>query len=154
MGCDIHSFAEKRNAEGQWTVVEGVHPFSNRNYGTFGFLADVRNYAKLRPLDTPRGIPNNVSGEVQAEYYAWRGDAHSASWLSVEELTQFDYDSMCENRRVLKQLDRNFWSGACSCEPGEGELQSHRDFLGKCFFEDLQRLIDVGAERIVFWFDN
>ena len=31
---------------------------------------------------------------------------------------------------------------------------SFRDFLGEWFFEELQKLNESGAERIVFWFNS
>lgn len=44
MGCDIHIHAEKKSAKGYKRVIFGdeFEPFSDRDYGTFGFLADVR----------------------------------------------------------------------------------------------------------------
>lgn len=154
MGCDIHSHAERKSANGKWEKVPDLQPFSSRDYGTFGFLAGVRNYSDLTPLAEQRGIPEDASPEVSEDYEGWGSDAHSASWLSVAELSAFDYDAQCEDRRVTRQIAPNLFSGGCICEPGEGKQQTYREFLGKWFFEDLQKLQDAGAERVIFWFDN
>lgn len=149
MGCDIHSHAERKNAAGQWEKVPDLAPFDSRGYGTFGFLADVRNYSGLTPIAEARGLPEDVSAEVAAEHEGWSSDAHSASWLTVAEMAAFDYDAMCEDRRCMR--NGNGWS---TCAPSEGRQQTYREFLGPWFFEDLQKLQDAAAERIVFWFDN
>jgi hypothetical protein len=154
MGCDIHSFAERKNAAGEWQWVPGLEPFGDRSYGTFGWLADVRNYSAIPPIAEQRGFPGDASPEVAEDYDAWGGDAHSPSWLTVAELLSFDYEAVCEDRRTTKQLGPNFWTGAATCEEGEGARQTYREFLGARFFEDLRALQEAGAERIVFWFDN
>ena len=154
MGCDIHSYAEKRNESGQWEVIDGVHPFDSRSYGAFAFLAGVRNYSAITPISQPRGIPEDASEYVKEEHESWTCDAHSASWLSVAELASFDYNAECEDRRCRVQLAPNCWSGAGTCEPGHGERQTFRKFLGEWFMQDIAELQEVGAERIVFWFDN
>lgn len=154
MGCDIHSHAERKNTSGQWEKVPNLQPFYSRSYGTFGFLADVRNYSGLTPIAEQRGMPEDASAEVANDYEGWSSDAHSASWLTVAELEAFDYDAQCEDRRVTRQLGPNLYSGGCTCEPGDGKTQSYREFLGEWFFKDLQELQAAGAERIVFWFDN
>lgn len=154
MGCDIHSYAERKNAGGQWEVVPKLQPFNDRSYGTFGFLADVRNYSGLTPIAEQRGMPEDTSAEAAEAYECWSSDAHSASWLTVAELAAFDYDAQCEDRRVTRQLAPNLYSGGRTCEPGEGKTQTYREFLGEWFFKDLQELQAAGAERIVFWFDS
>lgn len=153
MGCDIHSHAEKK-IEGVYEKIQGLEPFDWRNYGMFGFLADVRNYPAVPPISKSRGIPVDVSAEVAENYENWGSDAHSASWLSVEELTAFNYDAKMEDRRVTRQIGVNSWDGGCTADPGEGEETTFREFLGETFFADIQKLKDAGADRIIFWFDN
>jgi hypothetical protein len=127
MGCDIHSYAEKQ-VNGKWESLD-FSPFDWRSYGLYGFLAGVRNYSDVPPLAAPRGLPRDVSAHVQEEADGWDSDGHSHSWLSVEELSAFDYDAAVE-------------------------MTTWREFLGPDFFRDLRRLKAEGAERIVFWFDN
>lgn len=149
MGCDIHSFAERKNENGQWEKVPELSPFGSRSYGTFGFLADVRNYSALTPIAKRRGFPDDASREVASEYEGWGSYAHSPAWLTVAELAAFDYDAICEDRRCMRN-----GNGGSTCEPGEGRQQTYREFLGPWFFDDLKALQDAGAERVVFWFDN
>ena len=155
MGCDIHCYAERKNENGKFEVVSlPDEPFGWRSYGMFDFLAGVRAYSAITPISEPRGIPNDVSPVVKTEYESWDADAHTPSWLSVKELAEFDYEQQTEDRRYMKQIGPNAWDGGQTCGPGEGSLMTYREFLGQKFFEDLQKLKDVGAERIIFWFDN
>lgn len=149
MGCDIHAYAEKKDARGQfqWAPVRDL--FDWRSYGTFGFLADVRNYSAVTPIAPRKGLPDDVSADVKGEYESWDSDAHSASWLSLQEFLAFDYDVEMEDRRVMINND-----GGCTCNPGEGKKMTYREFLGPSFFEDIDRLKEAGADRVVFWFDN
>lgn len=148
MGCDIHSQAEKR-VDGKWQKIEGLFPFDWRSYGMYGFLADVRNYSAVPPLAPQRGLPPDADVADDEDL----GD-HSYSWLSVEELSAFDYDQPMEDRRVTRQIAPNVTSGGCTAEPGGGEATTYRAFLGPAFFEDLEKLKAAGAERIVFGFDS
>lgn len=152
MGCDIHCYAERKS--GKNFVRVKCDAFEDRSYGTFGFLADVRNYSDVEPIAHRRGFPDDASRAVKTAYEGWGTDAHSPSWLSIDELSEFDYDQAVEDRRVTRQLSENLLSGACTAEPGGGQMTTYREFLGKWFFKDLAKLKEAGAERIVFWFDN
>jgi hypothetical protein len=154
MGCDIHAHAEKRNERGRWIEVAIDEPFSNRNYGVYGFLADVRNYSAVPPLAKPRGLPRDVSSAVKEASDGWDSDGHSHSWLSLEELGAFNYDAPMEDRRVTRQVAVNAFDGGCTADPGEGKPTTFREFLGPNFFVELARLKAFGVERVVFWFDN
>jgi hypothetical protein len=179
MGCDIHSILEER-VNGKWGVADAnfptwrpgeftSEPFGNRSYSTFAFIADVRNYSKI-PLnfgEMPRGIPDDSpysrTNAKHTEYgfggypydvydTPWNGDNHSHSYLTLRELVDFDYDSMVEDRRCIRN-----GNGGSTCEPGEGEMMTYREYLGEGFFTDLEILKTVGEVdnvRIVFWFDN
>ena len=146
MGCDIHTQAERKVA-GKWEVIPGLHPFDWRSYGMFGFLADVRNYSAVPPISKPRGMAEGSPSDGDD-----LGD-HSYSWLTVEELTAFDYDKPMEDRRVTRTVG-NFTDGGVTAEPGGGAMTTYREFLGPHFFEDLEKLKAAGAERVVFGFDN
>lgn len=175
MGCDIHSFAERRNKQtNKWEKVEdafsldnydkerlkkdkGENPFDWRSYSMFAFLAGVRNYDHCEPLSEPRGLPDDISDEVKQKYEYWEYDAHSASFLTAKELLDFDYDKKFWNRRVTKQTSPNSWNGASLAEEGEGKVLTYRENLGEWFFTHLNELKELGEPedvRIVFWFDN
>lgn len=148
MGCDIHSYAERKVATGH-EAIHGITPFDSRNYGTFGFLANVRNYSEVTPIAPRRGFPDDASPEAAADYEFWGGDAHSPSWLTIKELSEFNYDAEMEDRRCTRGNN-----GGSTCEPGAGRKMTYREFFGEWFFKDLKALQDTGADRIVFWFDN
>lgn len=166
MGCDIHITAERKVGDKYEAVTESVFPyeygndgfisapFDWRSYGMFGFLADVRNYAAAPPIAPPRGWPDDASKGANEEYEQWSGDAHTPSWLSVAELSAFDYDQPVEDRRVRVQLGPNTWSGAGTAEPGYGTSTTWREFLGAGYFRDLDILQKIDADRVVFFFDN
>lgn len=167
MGCDIHSFAERKR-NGKWEKV-GEHfslgewekeyykkekndsPFDWRSYSMFAFLAGVRNYDHCKPISEPKGLPNDISDEVKDEY-GEGFDYHSASFLTSKELLDFDYDKVFWNRRVTKNNN-----GASLAEEGEGTNVTYRENLGEFFFIHLKELEELGKAdevRIVFWFDN
>lgn len=148
MGCDIHARIEKK-ADGRWLDIPSANAFDCRSYGIFGFLADVRNYSDVPPIAVPRGIPPDASKDVKADSDGWDTDGHTHSWLSMDELLTFDYDQPVEDRRVT--INGN---GGCTAQPGEGRMTTYREFLGKWYFDELERLKELGAERVVFWFDN
>ena len=149
MGCDIHSFAEVKR-KGNWEKVgnhfslnyfdkkyykkdKGENPFDWRNYTMFAFLADVRNRGALKPICEPKGVPTDLSEEVKDKYESWYEDAHSASYLTLKELTDFDYN---------KKSNENY---------------TYKEMLGEWFFKHLEELKLLGepeSVRIVFWFDN
>ncbi|MFA5697672.1 MAG: hypothetical protein WC888_04550 [Candidatus Izemoplasmatales bacterium] len=149
MGCDIHSFAEKKNQNGQYIIIEDLCPFDWRSYSVFGFLAGVRNYSNIIPISTPRGLPDDVCQEIKDDFESRGYDAHSASWLSIKELTDFEYDKETEDCRVTINGD-----GGCTCDPGGGKKQTYREFLRSEFFDEIKKLKEAKAERIVFYFDN
>jgi hypothetical protein len=149
MGADIHCYAERRKMDGTWEHIPDIDCLSHRSYGKFGFLANVRHYSAVPPLALPRGLPSDVSLSLANQYEDLEGYAHTPSWLSLSELMSFNYDALFENRRVM--INNN---GGCTCEPGTGEMITYRAFLGEGFQDELRQLQAIGAERIVFWFDN
>ena len=153
MGCDIHSYVEVRK-NGRWEC-QGWNPFDDwRNYGIFGFLADVRNYSHSPVITEPRGLPADVSAEVLEES---DGDAHTASWLTIAELLGYDYERVFWDRRVEREITPGHFNGAGLADEGEGRHLPLRDFLGEGFFRRLDEMAALGDPsdvRMVFWFDN
>lgn len=171
MGCDIHAFAEKRkDKKAKWVLVtdvfplsdfdkdwykkeKGDHPFDWRQYGMYGFLADVRNYSHVPVIAEPKWvIPEDATKEVKEEFEKWNGDAHTATWLTAKQLLDFDYDQVFWDKRVTRDGD-----GAAEANEGEGEHLTIREFLGEEYFEHLETLKSLGDPenvRVIFWFDN
>lgn len=150
MGCDIHCYAEKKTRCGYKVVLKNA--FDYRDYGLFGFLADVRNYSNIPPISIPRGLPQDVSLEVKS--YTCLNFGHSYSWLSVKELADYDYDFTIEDRRCTVEVEPGFLNGGVTCDKGEGVFMTVRAFLGPHYFKKLNEIIESGADRIVFWFDS
>lgn len=109
MGCDIHMYAERRSPDGKWescdSWVQGEDFFevpykdaiyTGRNYQLFSILANVRNGLGIIPFSEPRGIPKDMSEEVEREYLSWKSDVHSSSWFTVKELMGFDWTRVLE----------------------------------------------------------
>lgn len=103
MGCDIHTFVERRNPQtGLWEHLSGGlftdwyghgltdEPF-DRFYGLFTFLADVRRTGYVPVIHPQRDLPIDASPEVRAQLGP---DAylHSCSWATGAELLAYDYD--------------------------------------------------------------
>ena len=86
MGCDIHFNVEKQDASGKWRSATPKNLYIGRNYLLFGYLAGVRS--NVDPKFPPRGFPTDASAKVQANYKKWAGDAHTASYLTLEELIE------------------------------------------------------------------
>jgi hypothetical protein len=183
MGCDIESWVEVYNpATDKWTAVRYAFPtsawerslnmpdfvsvpFRTRDYGLFGFLANVRNYSNCEPLDKPRGLPVgfDLEGgcavmnelEVVSDVHIPTNDLanfHSHSWFLLSELLAFDYERILWNRRIRRGID-----GAALAEAGEGVYQTYRDFLGQEFFDTLEimrRLGEPNRVRVVFCFGD
>ena len=155
MGADIHAYAEVLDSDGTWVLSDWEDDI-HRDYGLFGFLADVRNYSHVPTISEPRGLPDDVTESIRTEYES-STDWFSPSWLSLAELLAFDYGQMFWDRRVEKQTGPNSWDGAALAEPGEGEIISLREFLPAQFFTTLDELSAYGPPetvRLVFWFDN
>lgn len=129
MGCDIHCFVEKQAPDGTWFKLDGFvsdlysetdkyfssdefrftdQPTQTRNYTLFGLLADVRNGVgfagcdigdPVKPLAAPKGLPIDVSEEIEAEYLDWGVDAHSCSYFTVQELLAYNPKEQTKTHR-------------------------------------------------------
>ena len=162
MGCDLHSHVEVRKDDG-WQEVTDLDwgrdsgPFEARSYGVYGWLAGVRNYSAVGPVEEPRGFPDDASVTVREDFEEWGWDGHTPSWFLVSELLAVDYAAAVNDRRVTRQLAPNHWDGGVTGEPEEGEIQPLREFLGPHFMNHLDALAALGdpaKTRVVFWFDN
>lgn len=157
MGCDIHSYAEAKNEKGKWVLIPQVKPFDWRNYTTFSFLAGVRNGMGIKPIHPRRGMPDDASAEVLHENEGWMGDAHSHSWLTTEELVDFNYDALvdylAEPDDLRGRLSRVLRESA-GLEEEPREVMTYRQLLSEEFFDELEELQKQGVGRVVFWFDN
>jgi hypothetical protein len=136
MGCDIHMWAEIRKRD-KWESTEDVfdneyydpkreskvdsdgyewnaektdQPYTGRNYGLFGILADVRNGRGFAGCDLgdkkniiaePKGIPEDASVKVKAGAFDYGEDGHSHSWFTLKELQDFDWKQTALLRGIV-----------------------------------------------------
>lgn len=148
MGTSIAYAAEKKNDKGEWEVVLERGDFEcPQSYGLYGWLGlDWRNYSAV-PV-CPGVHKGEAEGSPVVKEEKSYGDNNGFYWIMVEDLVKFDYSAKFENRRAMVGN-----SGANTCEPGEGWTTAYRDFITSDFFDDLKKMTDAGAERLIYWFD-
>ncbi len=197
MGCDIHICTEQKLHTGLWTNVDswvinpyfdpmeddsGESPMSRRdiyrgrNYELFGTLCGVRN-DELPRISDPRGIPKDAHPMTMGDFANWGDDGHSASWVTLKELKDFDEagDGTVERTGMIspeqiaelgQDIKPDHWCGGTN-QPGYEEhtwtddsrpLQDLLDQIQK--WQDLNMWAHEAATmnpndfRLVFWFDN
>lgn len=160
MGVYIHAYVEKKiGSEWQSLYVNrkgGLinHPaqiWGTQGYTLYGWLADVRNDSAIQPISDRRGLPDDVSQEVELlfnKHYERFGD----SWLSLGELLDFDYDVEFLDRRN----DCSSGLDDVTLPEEKGRKITYREAFPKLFFDDLDMLKAFGDPkdiRIVFCFN-
>lgn len=101
--------------------------YSGRNYFLFGILAGVRE-DRVDPITEPRGIPTDICDILKEEYSRWGSDAHTASYYTLSELINFDWDKVASKSHL------------------------------SAFMETIEKMKKISENtddvRCVFWFDN
>lgn len=178
MGCDIHFYVE-RLENGKWVSADKWTPneyaggegepetevkyedcfCSERNYNLFAILADVRNGSGFAGCDTgdgfvpiskPRGLPDDVSEQVNADATRWDGDGHSHSWLTVEELLAYDWTQTTRRRGYLTADEYWRWN-KWDRKEGESPQSYSGDVVGgsvrKVTEKQMQRLLQPFGQQ-------
>jgi len=185
MGCDIHVYIEKRvDNQFPWDTDEGhvveteiygegetyqwlqQVSATGRDYNLFGYLAGVRRVPD-GALE-PRGVPSCVSKPIAEEYGRQGSDAHSASYLYLEEFKEclvragydlessdvsdafYDYNDPkfiddFTGKRDWKLMPPEYITIVNYCQKWIDEI-AKEDFLGIDKYRP--------EVRIIFWFDN
>lgn len=104
MGCDIHMHVEvnERDPDGsKWQMVMNeVAAYGGRNYNVFSVPANVRNYGgpngepTITPISEPRGMPSDVSNDVDTLREVYGPDGHSHTWLLLSEVLAYDWTAV------------------------------------------------------------
>lgn len=163
MGCDIHMYVEYR-LDGKWVSgdlfeINPYYPkygpeyrlvelYGYRDYALFGILAGVREPEMPRIAD-PRGLPRDCNDLIKKEYEHWELDAHSCSWVTLQELI----DTQKETTGILDSVGLNNLTD--KLKERANELNIIYDFLwtgNKCSRQEAYK--KSAGIRIVFWFDN
>jgi hypothetical protein len=165
MGCDIHMYVEYRH-DGRWVCgdyfeVNPYYPkcgpeyslvelYGYRDYALFGILAGVRK-PEMPRIDDPRDLPEDCNDFIKKEYESWGIDAHSCSWLTLQELIDFqdkvgptyDYGGYILENLINKLKERANELNLIYDFQWTGNERSEREAYKKS-----------AGIRIVFWFDN
>jgi len=142
MGCDIHIYIEVKTVNG-WELYS--HPNVSRDYGLFTKMAGVRNYfeGEITPISEPRGLPEDASFLVKKSFENWDIDAHSASYLTSEEIIELEDFVKGRGKFPYNCLDHGVLH--CYLEGNSfGGLKKYPEEK-PAWIEDV---------RFVFWFDN
>jgi hypothetical protein len=136
MGCDIHLHIEVKVA-GKWLHYGA--PNINRWYKLFEKLAGVRGDVE-HAISPPKGIPKDISTITKLAYDGWGSDAHSTSWLSIEEI-----------RELSEWLDNSHGGFMSGKDLEHNILNTYLEGNSFGLTEETPWIEDV---RFVFWFDN
>jgi hypothetical protein len=91
--------------------------YDNRNYDVFAILADVRNGSGFAGVQTgegfnsissDRGLPDDVSGDVQEELDEDRG-LHSITYVTLRELVDYDWNQTTKHYGVVSENEYKVW---------------------------------------------
>jgi len=161
MGCDIHVYLEKYtsvNGENKWVNVDHwqVNPnfgiFENepeydqvsfywgRNYDLFSILAEIRG--SMDPIDSPRGLPEDVSSVTKKQYDIHR-EIHTPSYYTLKELKDYLYNNS-DNEEIVENL-KGFVDRMDSRFKEEFWITND---------DEKRYTVKENGFRVVFWFDN
>ena len=168
MGCDIHMFVEYKIDNGKWEAhagheidredddYESVRSVSatGRDYSLFSELASVRGQSSREPL----GLPENISERVKYASDLWSCDAHSHSYMSLEEFEEVltdcgygdtDREDMFYDWTKIEWEDRppNYSTIVTACKKQAAELSQ----VDKILLDGEPSKVE---HRVVFFFDN
>jgi len=142
--------------------------YSIRNSDLFAILAGIGNrtigpggdkYDRFTVISRPRGLPPDVSQEVRKEYEklqtgydGWDDDTFYASWLTIREILDFDWN------QATKEIRKDGAAHLTPVELNRTYPECVSPFLEFCEYLDFQFSTGSNAERgsnvrLVFWFD-
>lgn len=178
MGASVSTLVEVHNGK-EWIELEesifpvlagyediyGEHtssPFQPQHYGLFAFVGDVRNYYAVPSVAPHRGLPDDHMSETEIIFggaeqaisrYPYRIlEGSSQTWVTANELLEFNYDEKFEDRR-----NHDGFNGNETLPEGKGKVITYRELLGEHYFKELEVLktfAEPNKVRIVFAFES
>ena len=141
MGTDIKTWAVDKEGnditnQGNWgdDIDCGYHrefPFDWRSYAMYGFLAGVRGYLDIEPI--AQGRPWKDAPEFLKEGEECEISVLGETWVSVDELSSFNYDIEVFNTQSHSMVNL-------------------RKFLGPDYFDNIEELKRIGADKVFMAF--
>jgi len=141
IGCDEHAFLEVCSKKGKWRMDGYVN--IGRCYVSYSLLADVRNYYGLKPMDQPRGLPDDVTERLRKDFDSWGSDAHSATYLYLDELLDFNYSKVkSKTTYKLNMIQyKRYINGASLAVVGE---EANRNYRMINYLEEAPNVVSEG----------
>ena len=141
MGTDIKTWAVDKEGNDITTqrnwgddIDCGYHrefPFDWRSYAMYGFLAGVRGYLDIEPI--AQGRPWKDAPEFLKEGEECEISVLGETWVSVDELSSFNYDIEVFNTQSHSMVNL-------------------RKFLGPDYFDNIEELKRIGADKVFMAF--
>jgi len=144
MGCDIHMHIEVK-VKDVW--IHYAAPTVDRWYDLFGVIAGVRN-EHMPLIVEPKGLPDDLSFITELAHQREEDDAHTESWLNLEEIGKL--------RKWIQEQNRAIPTKYISLESSVLHtylFNNHFAYFGKPYSKDSYPT-EVTDVRFVFWFDN
>jgi len=166
MGCDIHMYSEAKLND-RWVcsdlfnINEYYDPNNNepddydpqynhidiyhgRWYSLFGMLSDNVRGNSFTQSHPQRDIPTDTCDYIRQEYERYKDDYHSASWMTIEELTVLATKVQLHPnfQKIAKELIYilNEWKTTLGKVYGSY-------YVGRDSFNQTEH-------RLIYWFDN
>lgn len=178
MGCDIHAYIEFYRHDRWHSFGERINP--GRNYSMFGLMAGARS--NNLPLFSIRGIPSDISIDVEFDYYKYisnnlsdnygRSEDGELSLISLEQALKLEKTYGC---KIIKRSDGTpdkianvDWHSASWLNLYEfekiittynqnfknGSLYLKLDVRYEAILAAMKTIENDNLCRLVFWFDN
>lgn len=150
MGCDIHVCVEVKVEPHRWEYVykpeiddgysHNYYAPINRNYESFSVLAGVRNRHGIKPIARPRAVPEDCSSLTLRVHEGWEGDAHTPSWLSLQDLQGYHWETQIDMGAVISAETFIVWDKVSSPYPRSmGVYGANVVVVDAAEFEQLQK---------------
>ncbi len=166
MGCDIHCAWEFKSPDGWQTLDDWEYRsedsygspmgelIGDRNYGMFAVMAGVRNGVgfagcdmgdALEPIAEPRGIPHDANQHIHAWVDDWGADGHSASYLTLKDLLDYDQSRTVKVRGVVSISVYVEW-----CRWGRSQNEAPKSYCGGVSGQKVRTLTPAMADVEVY----